>query len=337
MKHMDRKPILVTGGAGYIGSTLVRMLLQKDYQVVCVDKLKFGGASLVDLWGDPNFVLHKTDITDSKAVENVFKQFDISAVVHLAAIVGDPACKLDPELATRTNLEASIHLLENAIRFHVRNFVFASSCSNYGKMEDPNGFVDESSPLRPISLYAELKVEFETILLKHKAINSFCPTVLRFATVYGTSPRMRFDLTVNEFTKELALGRELLVFGEQFRRPYCHVRDISQAIMRIVSFPDHRVSYEVFNVGDTSQNYTKKMVVTEILKEIPDGQVKYVHRDEDPRDYCVCFEKIKNLLGYDITRTVPHGIREILSCLRMGIIENPDNPKYYNTPAVGAI
>ena len=337
MKHRDNKTILVTGGAGYIGSTLVRMLLQKGYRVVCVDKLKFGGASLVDIWGDPNFVLHNIDITDSKALDDVFKQYDIYAVVHLAAIVGDPACKLEPELATRTNLEASIHLLENAIRFQVRNFVFASTCSNYGKMKDPNGFVDESSPLRPISLYAELKVEFETILLKQKTINSFCPTVLRFATVYGISPRMRFDLTVNEFTKELALGRELSVFGEQFWRPYCHVRDISQAIMRVVSFPDNRVSYEIFNVGDTSQNYTKKMVVNEIMKEIPDGQVKYVPRDEDPRDYCVCFEKIKNVLGYDITRTVPQGIREILTSLRMGIIENPDSQIYYNTPAVGAI
>jgi len=332
MKHSDNKTILVTGGAGYIGSTLVRMLLQKGYRVVCLDKLKFGGASLVDIWGDPNFVLHKIDITDSKEVDNVFKHYDIYAVVHLAAIVGDPACKLEPELANRTNLEASVHLLENAKRRQVGKFIFASTCSNYGKMEDPSGFVDESSPLSPISLYAELKVEFESILLKQETTNSFGPTILRFATVYGISPRMRFDLTVNEFTKELALGRELLVFGEQFWRPYCHVRDISQAIMKVISSPDNKVSYNVFNVGDTSQNYTKKMLVNEILKQIPDGQVRYVHRDEDPRDYCVCFDKIRDVLGYSISRAVPQGVREIHASFRMGIIENPDDDRYYNTP-----
>jgi nucleoside-diphosphate-sugar epimerase len=337
MKHSNNKTILVTGGAGYIGSTLVRMLLQKDYQVVCIDKLNFGGASLVDIWGDPNFVLHKIDITEPGDVDDVFKQHEIYAVVHLAAIVGDPACRLEPELATRTNLEASIHLLENATRFQVRNFIFASTCSNYGKMEDPNGYVDESSPLSPISLYAELKVEFESILLKQETNKSFCPTILRFATVYGISPRMRFDLTVNEFTKELALARELLVFGEQFWRPYCHVSDITQAIMKVLSSPDNKVSYNVFNVGDTSQNYTKKMLVNEIIKQIPDGQVRYVHRDEDPRDYCVCFEKIKNVLNYSITRTVPQGIREIHSSLRMGIIENPDHERYYNIPMASAI
>lgn len=332
MKYRDHKTILVTGGAGYIGSTLVRMLLQENYRVVCVDKLNFGGVSLVDIWGDPNFTLHKTDVTDFKELDDIFNQYNLDAVIHLAAIVGDPACKLEPELATRTNLEASIHLLENAKRSNVRKFIFASTCSNYGKMKDSNGYVDETSPLRPVSLYAELKVGFERIILNQEKIASFCPTVLRFATVYGIAPRMRFDLTVNEFTKELALGRELLVFGEQFWRPYCHVRDISQAIMKVLTSPENRVSYNVFNVGDTSQNYTKKMIVDEVLRQSPFGYVKFVYRDEDPRDYRVCFDKIKNQLGYTITRTVPVGVQEILTCLRMGIIENPDDHKYYNTP-----
>lgn len=336
MKYNNNKTVMVTGGAGYVGSILVRKLLQDGYRVICVDKLEFGGASLVDIWGDPNFVLHKIDITRFDDVDDIFDQHNLDAVVHLAAIVGDPACRLDPELATRTNLEASIHILENARRSQVKKFIFASTCSNYGKMKDPNGFVDELSPLCPVSLYAELKVEFETILLGYSMRNSFCPTVLRFATVYGMSPRMRFDLTVNEFTKELALGRELLVFGEQFWRPYCHVKDISQAIRRVLSSPDERASYNVFNVGDTSQNYTKKMLVNEILKQIPDGQVKFVHRDEDPRDYCVCFDKIKNVLGFNLTRTVPQGIREISASLSMGIIENPDDHRYYNIPVAVA-
>lgn len=332
MKSSHNMTVLVTGGAGYVGSVLVRKLLQNDCRVVCVDKLNFGGTSLTDVWGDPNFVLHKIDITDFDEVDNIFDQYDLDAVVHLAAIVGDPACKLNPELATQTNLDASIHFLENAKRSQVRKFIFASTCSNYGKMKDPNSRVDESSLLSPVSLYAELKVGFESILLGYSTGDSFCPTVLRFATVFGMSPRMRFDLTVNEFTKELALGRELLVFGEQFWRPYCHVTDISQAILRVLRSPDSRVSYNVFNVGDTSQNYTKKMLVEEILKHIPDGQVRYVHRDEDPRDYCVCFDKIKNVLGFNITRTVPQGIREIIASLNMGIIENPDDQRYYNIP-----
>jgi len=337
MIYKNNKTILVTGGAGYVGSILVRKLLQNGYRVICVDKLIYGGASLIDVWGDPNFALHKIDITHYKEVDDVFDRYDLFAVVHLAAIVGDPACKLEPELATRTNRDASIHLLEIAKRSKVGRFVFASTCSNYGKMKDPDGYVDESSPLCPISLYAELKVDFERILLSQRRNGSFCPTVLRFATVYGISPRMRFDLTVNEFTKELALGRELLVFGEQFWRPYCHVTDLSYAIMTVLSFPEEKVACNVFNVGDTTQNFTKKMLIDEVLKQIPDGHVKYVHREEDPRDYRVSFEKIKNELDFNISRTVPGGIREISTSIKMGIVEDPDDQRYYNTPVTRAV
>ena len=133
--------------------------------------------------------------------------------------------------------------------------------------------MDETSPLAPVSLYAELKVEFEDLLLNKIPKNdTFSPTALRFSTVFGVSPRMRFDLTVNEFTKELALGRELKVFGEQFWRPYCHVNDFSRAILAVLA-ADDRVAYNVYNVGDTLQNYTKKMIVDELLKQIPDGRV----------------------------------------------------------------
>jgi len=336
MIYKNNKAILVTGGAGYVGSILVRKLLQNGYRVICVDKLTYGGTSLVDVWSDPNFTLHKVDITHFKEVDDVFNRYDLFAVVHLAAIVGDPACKMEPELATRTNRDASIHLLETAKRSKVGKFVFASTCSNYGKMKDPDGYVDESSPLNPISLYAELKVDFERILLSQRKTDSFCPTVLRFATVYGISPRMRFDLTVNEFTKELALGRELLVFGEQFWRPYCYVTDLSYAIMTVLSSPEDKVACNVFNVGDTTQNFTKKMLVDEVLKQIPDSKVKYVHRDEDPRDYRVSFEKIKNELDFNISRTVPGGIREISTSIRMGIVEHPDDQRYYNTPVTRA-
>jgi nucleoside-diphosphate-sugar epimerase len=285
------------------------------------------------VWNNADFVFKKIDITNYNAFDKVFDGTMIYAIVHLAAIVGDPACKLEPELAVKINRDASVHLLEKAIQMNVKKFIFASTCSNYGKMDNTSGYVDETSPLAPVSLYAELKVAFEDLLLnKIDKKHEFCPTSLRFATVFGISPRMRFDLTINEFTKELALGRELKVFGEQFWRPYCHVSDFSNAILNVLKAPQSIVGYNVFNVGDSTQNYTKKMVVTELLKQIPEGIVKYIKKDEDPRDYRVKFDKLKNELGFSISKKVPHGISEILSCIKMGVIENPDDPKYYNTP-----
>lgn len=333
VKSRKDKIIMVTGGAGYVGSVLVRKLLQKGYKVICIDNLRFGGSSLIDVWDNPRFVFKKIDITNYNDIDEVLEFYDIFAIVHLAAIVGDPACKLEPELAVRTNREASIHLLEKALESNVRKFIFASTCSNYGKMEDSNGYVDETSPLSPVSLYAELKVEFENLILNNiDKIERFCPTSLRFATVYGMSPRMRFDLTVNEFTKELALGRELLIYGEQFWRPYCHVSDFSKAIVAVLRASNKKVAYNVFNVGDTSQNYTKKMIVEELLKQVPDGQVKYIHKNEDPRDYRAKFNKIKNELGFKISKTVSVGINEILTSIKFGIIENPDDQRFYNIP-----
>ena len=329
----EKQTILVTGGAGYVGSILLRRLLQNGYQVLCVDCLRYGGRSIVDIWDNPDFIFQKVNITGYEEVDEIFKKYHIDGIVHLAAIVGDPACKLEPDLARKTNLEASIHLMENAKQFHIPRFIFASTCSNYGKMKNSDGYVDESSPLNPVSLYAELKVSFEKMLLSQEnRVQGFYPTVLRFSTVYGMSPRMRFDLTVNEFTKEFALGRELVVFGENYWRPYCHVSDFSKAIMAVLNAPEEKVAYNVFNVGDSTQNYTKKMIIDELLKQIPEASVRYVQTGEDPRDYRVVFEKIKDTLGFKISKTVPEGIADILSCLRQGVIQNPDDPSYYNIP-----
>jgi nucleoside-diphosphate-sugar epimerase len=298
-----------------------------------MDTLRYGGASLVEVWDQPEFNFCKTDITQHAEVDQIFEQYLIDGVVHLAAIVGDPACKREPELARKTNLEASIHLLEKSVQAGVKRFIFASTCSNYGKMKDSDGYVDETSPLAPVSLYAELKVAVEDYLLnKMPRLEGFSPTALRFSTVYGLSPRMRFDLTVNEFTKEFALGRKLVVFGEQFWRPYCHVGDFSKAILAVLRANEAKVAYNVFNVGDTSQNYTKKMIVDELLRQVPEGKVEFVYKEDDPRDYRVNFEKIKNVLGFQITKIVPEGIHDILTSLRTGIIENPDSQCYYNIP-----
>jgi nucleoside-diphosphate-sugar epimerase len=333
INNEDKKIVMVTGGAGYVGSILIRKLIQNGYRAVCVDSLRFGGGSLIDVWDNSDFEFIKTDIRNYKKITEIMQLYGFYAIVHLAAIVGDPACKREPELAIETNRDASIHLLEKAMHLGVKRFIFASTCSNYGKMKASDGYVDENSPLAPVSLYAELKVIFENIMLKEiEKKDGFYPTSLRLATVYGISPRMRFDLTVNEFTKELALGRELLVFGEQFWRPYCHVSDFSNAILTVLNAPEYKVAYNVFNVGDTVQNYTKKMIVDELLKQIPGGKVKYKHKDEDPRNYRVKFDKIKDELGFRISKTVPEGIKDILMSINLKIIENPDDKKYYNIP-----
>ena len=327
------KNVLVTGGAGYVGSGLCRVLLNDGYKVFCVDNLLFGGESILGIWHHPNFVFYKCDITKVDQLDRILEKTRYDAVIHLAAIVGDPACKRESELAIKTNWESSKRLLDRCMELGIPRFAFASTCSNYGKMADVNSYVDENSPLSPVSLYAELKVKFENyLLLEAEKVADFCPTSLRFSTVYGLSPRMRFDLTVNEFTKELALGRELLVFGEQFWRPYCHVKDFSQAFMTVLTAPREKVAYQVFNVGSTKENYTKQMIVEEIKKQIPEARLKYVHKEEDPRDYRVNFDKIRKELGFDVSKTVPDGIREVKEIVRSGVIHDPEDQRYYNIP-----
>jgi nucleoside-diphosphate-sugar epimerase len=264
--------ILVTGGAGYIGSVLIRKLI--PYHKVTVVDLKEPVIPCSNI---------KADIRE-------FNRVDADLVIHLAAIVGDPACARQPELAREVNFDATVKLYEKSKRF-----VFASTCSNYGKTDE---IVDENSPLNPVSLYAETKVEAE------KALKD--ATILRFATAYGVSPKMRYDLTVNEFTKEIIFGNELVVYGEQFWRPYCHVSDIADAIIMSMDYKG------TFNVG--GKNYRKKDIVEMILSEFP-GRVRYVKREEDPRDYRVSFERIKTI-GFRRRFDVLYGIREVAAHAR---------------------
>ena len=325
--------ILVTGGAGYVGSGLLRELLNIGHKVTCVDSLMFGGESLLTIWNNPNFSFKKCDINDRQNFEKILTSKKFDTIIHLAALVGDPACSIQPELATQTNWNTSKWLIDRCIELSISRFLFASTCSNYGKMPDSKSYVDEKSPLVPISLYAKLKVKFENYMLKEiKKNKNFCPTSLRFSTVYGLSPRMRFDLTVNEFTKNLALERELIIYGEQFWRPYCHVKDFSNAFITVMDSPIEKVAYNVFNVGETTENYTKKMIVNEIIKVIPDSKVKYIKKNEDPRDYRVNSDKIKRELGFNISMDVPKGILEIKRVIQEGIIQNPEDQRYYNIP-----
>jgi nucleoside-diphosphate-sugar epimerase len=319
---------LVTGGAGYVGSVVVDELLARGRSVRVLDTLLHGSvSSLLQPWGSERFQFVRGDVRDPAARKQALE--GVEAVIHLAAIVGDPACARDPVVAREVNLEATRTLLDELAGTTAKRCLFASTCSNYGKMADSSVYATEEFDLSPVSLYAETKVGAELEVLR-RSDDSLVTACLRLATVYGVSPRMRFDLTVNEFTREVALGAELLVFGEQFWRPYVHVRDAARAFCRALEAPAADIRGEVFNVGSTAENY-RKLDIVELLKErVPTAQIAFVHKDEDPRDYRVSFEKVKEQLGFVAERTVSTGIDEIMALLGSGLIADPYAPVYQN-------
>jgi nucleoside-diphosphate-sugar epimerase len=321
--------VLVTGAAGYIGSVLVRTLLEDGFAVRGFDSLRFGGESLLGFYDHPRFEFRKGDVRNMSEMDAALDGVD--AVVHLAAIVGDPACAREPDMAREINWEATVRLVDACRqRANVRRFVFASTCSNYGKMVG-DGYVSEESALSPVSLYAELKVRCERYLLETALREDLVPTVLRFATLYGVSPRIRFDLTVNEFTREVALERELEIYGERFWRPYCHVEDVARACVLALESSPEKVSRRVFGVGATTENYQKQMLAEELLRIDPQARIRFVSVSEDPRDYRVDFSRIRDELGFETTRTVPEGMRRIYAAVREGVISDPDSARYRNT------
>jgi nucleoside-diphosphate-sugar epimerase len=320
--------VIITGGAGYVGSVLTALLLAEGHQVRVLDSLAHGGDSLLGAWCHPGFEFVRGDVRDRTTIKAAVS--GRNAVVHLAAIVGDPACARNPDLARAINLDASLQLIEESQSAGVERFVFASTCSNYGKMKDTDAYVDEESELSPVSLYAETKVAVELALLKSHLGNCWSPTPLRFATVYGVSPRMRFDLTVNEFTMEMLTRKHLKVFGEQFWRPYVHVRDAARGIAMVLNSPKEKVRGRVFNVGATDQNFQKQQLVELIQPYAPDAVVEYVRKTEDPRDYRVSFSRIAGELGFETTRSVPQGIEEVARLVSERVIGDFDHSRYRN-------
>jgi nucleoside-diphosphate-sugar epimerase len=326
--HQTR--VLIVGGAGYLGSVLTHRLLARNWRVRVLDSMLFGGQSLLGVWHHPSLEVMVGDIRKDNDVARALD--GVSAVVHLAAIVGDPACAANPQVAADVNREGAHRVCAQAVHAGVARFVFASTCSNYGRMESEDGWVDEDSPLNPVSLYARLKVEFERYLLQLD-VASMAPTCLRFATAFGLSPRPRFDLTVNQFARDLALNSPLEVYGRQFWRPYCHTIDIARAIELTLRAPADVVGYKAFNVGANDENYRKQDLIEKLKEHLPgcESLVSFVEKDEDPRDYRVRFDRFADAVGYQSRVSVDDGLREIVSAVKSGVVSDPYNRRYVNS------
>lgn len=302
--------VLVTGGAGYIGSCLVPMLLERGEQVTVVDKLMFGASGMLPSFACANFNFVRGDITDEETMKKCIRGADL--VIHLAAYVGYPICKKFPEEARATNLEGS--LLIDRLRGDTP-LLFGSTGSNYGVVTDE--ICTEETPLNPITLYGETKTRAEVAF--HESGNSVC---YRFATAFGVSPRLRLDLLVNDFCYRAARLKNLIVYEAGFQRTFIHVRDIAKSFLFAINNYD-RVKDEIFNVGSESMNYTKREIAETIKRKVE----FYLHfadigKDEDQRDYEVSYEKI-GALGFKTTIEIDQGIDELLSVMESIDIENP--------------
>lgn len=328
----DKGHVLITGGAGYIGSLLSGELLRAGYRVTVIDDLLFGGESLMAYLPDPNFHFVKGDVWEPRIIRAAVGDAPApSAIVHLAAIVGFPACQaVGRQVAWRYNVEATQRVFEQAVELGVERFVYASTYSNYGL--SPNGApVTEESPLQPQSLYAETKVAAEAYLLD-QADAPCAPLIFRLATLYGISPRTRFDLIVNQFVLEAYTRRELLIYQRGYSRSFVHVRDAVRGLILGIEAPQAKIRGQVYNLGTDSGNYTKDEIVALILKRIPETVVQYkdLTFGGDMRDIRVSFERIRRELGFEARYSVEDGIREVLHVLRAGLIQNPNHSRYRN-------
>lgn len=330
---MSDRHVVITGGAGYIGSLLTSELLRANYRVTVLDSLLFGGESLVPFLHHPNFYFVKTDVTEPRAVKDALKDGwqKPDAIIHLAAIVGFPACQaVGKQVAWRYNVEATKSVFGQAVDLGVERFVFSSTYSNYGLSPDGKP-VTEDTPLHPQSLYAETKIASEEFLLTQKE-ETCAPLIFRFATLYGISPRTRFDLIVNQFVLEAFTKRQLIIYQRGYSRSFVHIRDTVRGVMMGLEAERSKICGEVFNLGTDDGNYSKDDIVRLVLKRMPETVVEYkdLTFGGDMRDITVSFAKIKNVLGFETTLDVDDGIRELLFALKMGIIRNPNDEKYRN-------
>ena len=320
--HLNDGQVLVIGGAGYIGSVLSRKLLSRGYKVRVLDNLLYNnGASICDLMEDISFSFIFGDFGDDKILEEAL--MNVTYVILLGALVGDPICKKYPELAKKTNVDSPKKLIRKMIGKKIKKFVFTSTCSNYGLRVD-DSLANENSELNPQSLYSETKVEVEKYILDNINLFDYSPTILRLSTAFGLSSRMRFDLSISEFTKELANKKKLVVYDENTWRPYCNVTDISFAIINILEAPREMVFGQVFNVGSENNNYTKKMILELINKHIDNSNIEYKTGGFDPRNYRVSFDKINSILNYKTMYTAEDSIKQLIYAINNKLFEDID-------------
>jgi len=329
--HVDfsGRTVLVVGGAGYVGSVLVTELLRAGAQVRVLDQLIYdNGFAIAHLLDDPRLRFQRGDLRDPRDLADAAT--GATDLVLLASLVGDPICKAYPELARDINEVGAKNLVDRLDEMGIERFVFTSTCSNYG-IHDSTRLATEESDLNPQSLYARTKIELERHVLEGSPDMACSATVLRIATAYGLSPRMRFDLTVSQFASELATGQQLEVYDADTWRPYCHVRDIAKAVMTVLSGPDAAVRGQVFNVGDTSQQFTKRMIVDEVCRHVGEVAVLYGDKGSDPRNYRVSFEKITAELGFRCDHTVQDYLPRLTAAVQAGVFpEVRANPRFGN-------
>ena len=322
----DRR-VLILGGAGYIGGPVTSHLLRQGFNVRNLDLLIFGHqAAMTGYLPHPAYEFQYGDIGDATAVNKALE--GVTDVIILAGLVGDPITKAYPQAAARVNDTSMRRVIDMLAGRGLRRVIFVSTCSNYGFF-DEDKLADETSELKPLSLYAKSKVAAEQQILALKGKVDFQPTILRFATAFGLAPRMRFDLTVNEFTHDLYRGKELIVFDEHTWRPYCHVKDFGRLIEQVLLAPAAAVAFEVFNAGGDDNNFTKQMIVEQILSRLPEAKVNYQKNSPDPRNYRVSFAKVKQRLGFTPGFSVTDGIDEIIWALQNHLLDDADERRNF--------
>lgn len=322
--YVDEDAVLVIGGAGYIGSALLPKLLKAGYKVRILDLFLYGKKPIEPYLGDNNLEVIQADFRQiDKVVEAVR---GVSSVVHLGAIVGDPACSINERLTVEVNLMATRMIAEVCKGFGVRRFVFASTCSVYGAN---NQLLNERSQLNPVSLYAKSKIASEKVLQK-MADKTFSPTILRFGTVFGFSGRTRLDLVVNLLTAKAFFDKKITVFGGDQWRPFLHVDDAANSIFKVLKMPIHRVDNEIFNVGDKDNNYMLGQLGDLIKQQVPDAELCNMGEDGDRRDYRVDFTKIQKQLGFKTQWTLTAGIQQVLFELAKGTIAHYNHAEFSN-------
>ena len=321
-----QKRLLIFGGEGYIGRVVQDELNQKDYRCVSYDNLLYEKNKIKYLKNNKNRSIIFGDIGDLKKIKKVLKNFNY--VLILAGLVGDPITKKYPFISKKINENYIKKLVDACLKSNIERLIFVSTCSNYGISKNTYK-LKENAPLRPISLYAKSKVKIEKYILSKKFKTKKICTILRFATAFGSSPRMRFDLTLNEFVKTMFENKTLEVYDKDTWRPYCHVKDFAKIIDKVFKGNKNKVNFEVYNAGSSKNNFTKLMIVKKINKFFKNREkVKFVDNSKDMRNYEVNFDKIKHKLHFNSNWTLEKGIKEIVLNLKKQRYPKSNNGNY---------